>query len=136
MAVDPAGLTELTDWQLGTDFTQAKFDGAKARAERRFAREDPGLPAGDAADALLYLIAHEVTLTKTGGGKFKKWSVGDSSFERSTEAGETPWLRAYAELIGITSRDYSACGVTRRDRTVRGGYRLSANDLLGVNDDD
>lgn len=86
-------------------YTQSMFDRALARAEERFARENPGLGSNEGDQAVEYLVCHFLYMTFEGAEDMVSGRIGDMSFQKKVddETGEvmTTYLSLYKGLITL-----------------------------------
>lgn len=86
-------------------YTQSMFDRALARAEERFARENPGLGGGESDQATEFLVCHFLYMAFEGANDLVSGRIGDLSYQKKVddETGEvmTNFLSQYKALITL-----------------------------------
>jgi len=124
MTVTTDTIIALSPYVVITDYTNTEFATYKTWAEKRFAREDPGLESEEADMAVGLLICHYIKTYKKNSGTAKQSeSIGGYSYSTSSPDG---YLAQYRELLKTRSPQPTR-GVQRADMETSRAFQLSEN---------
>lgn len=130
MTASATTVERYTNYRLGTDFTQENIDEWLPKAEARFARENTGISADEADEAVTLLLAHRISLIKAKGGDKTSEDYGTYKYSRSPGLiGKSGWLADYYALLASASTTGKPRrgGVPLRDGPRYDTFRLSRN---------
>lgn len=135
MAVSVDMISQVSSYEVAEagPFTPALFALYSPVAKARLDRMDPGLDSGTYDYCHALLICHQYA-SKAGGLDLKSESIGDYSYTKATEAGQTSYLTECMEIIAtFQGGEVQNEGVAMDDREI---MTLDQNELGFIESED